>query len=329
MTTRPAYGPPDFAGAPRFAGVRTFAHCPHTSELNSVDVAVLGAPFDTGATFRPGARFGPEAVRAASMRLRPWNNGLDIDTFAHQSVTDYGDLDVTPGNASRSVGQISEGLAPILAAGAVPLVIGGDHTIALGELRAHAAVRGPLGLVLLDAHVDTGEGHLGERYFHGSPFRRAFEEGLIDPARSIMAGTRGSTSDRNEVRVPQGWGIELIPCEELISLSAEAFGARVSARLGGAPAFVSFDIDVVDPGSAPATGTPEPGGIAPHQALGFVRSLQGIEICGGDVVEVCPQLDGPGGATALLAATVVYELLGLAALAAVQRTDDASVSDAR
>jgi agmatinase len=315
-----AYGPPDYSQTPRFAGLRTFAHCAHTRELDHVDVAVVGVPFDTGATFRPGARFGPEAVRAASMRLRPWNNSLGIDTFAHQSVIDYGDLDVTPGDAARSLQQIDTGLAPLITADALPLVIGGDHTITLGELRAHAAVHGPLGLVLLDAHVDTGEGYLGQPYFHGSPFRRAYEEGLIRPERSLMAGTRGSTSDQDEWQVPQRWGIELIPCEELIGLSASEFGARVEARLGDAPAFVSFDVDVVDPGAAPATGTPEAGGIAPHQALGFVRALRGRDIRGCDIVEVSPQMDGPGGATALLAANLAYEFLGLAALAALRRS---------
>jgi agmatinase len=320
-TEPPAYGPPDHSETPRFAGLRTFAHCPHTLELDRVDVAVVGVPFDTGATFRPGARFGPEAVRAGSMRLRPWNNSLDIDTFAHQSVIDYGDLDVTPGDATRSLAQITSGLTRIVKAGVLPIVIGGDHTITLGELRAHAAEEGPLGLVLLDAHVDTGESYLGQRYFHGSPFRRAYEEGLIDPNRSIMAGTRGSTSERCEVQVPQDWGMELIPCEELLQLSGAEFGARVKARLGDAGAFVSFDIDVVDPGAAPGTGTPEPGGIAPHHALEFVRALRGLPIRGCDIVEVSPQMDGPGAVTALLAANLVYEFLGLSALAALGRNN--------
>jgi agmatinase len=315
----PRYGPPDARRAPRYTGVRTFARCPHVRDLDGVDVAVVGVPFDTGTSFRVGARFGPEAVRSGSTLLRPYNRGLRVDVFAAQSVVDYGDLDVTPGDIVRSLDQISTGLRPIAQAGVTAITIGGDHTIALGELRAHAAVHGPLALVLLDAHVDTNDEYYGQRYFHGTSFRRAVEEGLIDPERSIMAGMRGSTYDDQEWEAPREMGMAVIPCEELRTLSAQEYGRRVREKVGEGRAFLSFDIDVVDPGFAPATGTPEVAGLLPHEALGFVRSLAGLDFCAFDVVEVSPQLDGPAQPTAMLAANVAHEMLGLTLLR-VKRT---------
>jgi agmatinase len=310
----PRYGPADARRAPRYTGVRTFARCPHVRDLDGVDVAVVGVPFDTGTSFRVGARFGPEAVRSGSTLLRPYNQNLRVDAFATQSVVDYGDLDVTPGDTLRSLDQISTGLRPIAEAGVTAITVGGDHTIVLGELRAHAAVHGPLALVLLDAHVDTNDEYYGQRYFHGTPFRRAVEEGLIDPERSIMAGMRGSTYDDQEWETPRRMGMEVIPCEELRTLSPQEYGRRVRERVAGARAFLSFDIDVVDPGFAPATGTPEVAGLHPHEALAMVRSLAGLDFRAFDVVEVSPQLDGPAQPTAMLAANVAYEMLGLTLL---------------
>lgn len=307
----PRYGPADAFRAPRYTGVRTFARCPHVRDLEDVDVAVVGIPFDTGTSFRVGARFGPEAVRSGSTLLRPYNVGLGVDVFATQSVVDYGDLDVTPGDTIRSLEQIAGGLRPIAEAGVTAISIGGDHTIVLGELRAHAAVHGPLALVLLDAHVDTNDAYYGQKYFHGTPFRRAFEEGLIDAERSIMAGMRGSTYDDQEWEAPRRMGMEVIPCEELRTLAPEEYGRRARAKVGDGPAFLSFDIDVIDPGFAPATGTPEVAGLLPHEALAFVRSLAGLDFRAFDVVEVSPQLDGPAQVTAMLAANVAHEMLGL------------------
>ena len=205
----PRYGPADAWRAPRYTGVRTFARCPHLRDPEGVDVAVVGVPFDTGTSYRAGARFGPEGIRAGSTLLRPYHPPLDVDVFAALSVVDWGDLEVTPGNAERTVGQIAAGVEELARAGVTPLVLGGDHSIVLGELRAHAAVHGPLALVLLDAHADTWDAYYGERYFHGSPFRRAVEEGLLQPERSLMAGMRGPLYAPEDLGAARELGFEL------------------------------------------------------------------------------------------------------------------------
>lgn len=308
-------GPPDAFSAPRYTGVRTFARCPHERPASGADVAVAGIPFDTGTSFRPGARFGPGAIREASLLLRPYHPPLDVDVFTGRTVVDWGDIAVTPGNAERSVGQVASGIEEVLSAGAVPIVLGGDHTVALGELRAHAAAHGPVGVVLLDAHADTWDAYYGERYFHGTVFRRAVEEGLVLPERSLLAGMRGSLYGPEDLDAARALGFEILPCDELRELSPAAYSQRVRARVGDAPAFLGFDIDVVDPAFAPATGTPEVAGLTPHEALAFVRELAGIPFVGYDVVEVAPAYDGPGQVTALLAANVAYEMLALSAVA--------------
>jgi agmatinase len=310
------HGPADATRAPRYTGVRTFARCPHLAGPEGVDAAIVGVPFDTGTSFRAGARFGPEAIRSASTLLRPFHPVHEVDVFEGRSVADLGDLEITPGNAERSLAQIAEGLAPVLAAGATPIVLGGDHTISLGELRAHAAAAGaPLALVLLDAHADTWDAYYGERYFHGTPFRRAVEEGLIDPARSVMAGMRGPLYSADDLGDARALGFDVIPGRELDSMPSEDYAARVRARVGDRPAFLSFDVDFLDPAFAPGTGTPEPGGPSTARAYELVRSLGGIDFTGFDVVEVSPPYDGPGQPTALAAAGIAYEFLALGALA--------------
>ena len=315
MTDRHHYGPPDASAAPRYTGIRTFARAPHATDWDSADVAVLGVPFDTATSFRTGARFGPAAIRDQSQLLRPWHPALELDVFAALSFVDGGDLAVTPGNAERTAAQIADGLAPVIAAGAVPLVLGGDHSIVLGELRAHATAHGPVGVVLLDAHADTWDQYYGERYFHGTPFRRALEEGLIDPHRSLLAGMRGSLYAASDLDEPRSWGFEIVSCAELRTWSAADYGARVRARVGDGPTYLSFDIDVLDPAFAPGTGTPEVAGLLPHEALAFLRALAGVPFVGYDIVEVSPQFDGPGQVTALNAASIAYELLALTAAA--------------
>jgi agmatinase len=298
--------------------VRTFARCPVADDPAGVDVGVLGIPFDTATTNRPGARFGPEAVRSASIALRPYNPGQRTQVFGRLSVADLGDVGVTPGNAQKTVGQIAEKLAPIVRSGTRTLCIGGDHLVVLGELRAHAAVHGPLGLVLLDAHADVWDAYFGERYFHGTPFRRALEENLIDPSRSLLAGMRGGVYEESDLAVPLELGFEVLSTEELVALTPEAYGARARARVGDGPLFLSFDVDVLDPAFAPGTGTPEAGGLSTREALGYVRALRGLRFVGYDVVEVSPPYDGPGQPTAVAAANVAFEMLTLDVLASPQ-----------
>jgi agmatinase len=312
----PRYQPPDASLAPRYTGIRTFARFPHVpADLEQVDAAVIGVPFDTATTMRPGARFGPAGIRDASMLLRPWNTAQEVNVFDALSIVDRGDIHVTPGNAEKTTAQTAEQLEPVIRAGVTPLVLGGDHSIVLGELRAHAAVHGPVAVILLDAHADTWEDYYGERYFHGTPFKRAYEEGVIDPHRSLLAGMRGSLYDAADLDEPRGWGFEIVSCDELRTWAPEQYAQRVKRRIGDGPAYLSFDIDALDPAFAPGTGTPEVAGLLIHEAIAFLRALRGIAFTGYDIVEVAPPYDTQGQTTALAAANIGYELLTLTALA--------------
>jgi agmatinase len=306
---------------PRYGGIRTFARQPHSREPEGADVVIVGAPFDLGTSFRPGPRFGPEAIRSASVLLRPYHPPLDVAVLDGLRIVDWGDLELSPGNAERALGQAAEQLRSIVASRARPLLLGGDHSIALAELRALAERHGPLALVLIDAHADTWDSYRGERYFHGTPFRRALEEGLLLPDRSLLAGIRGSVYSRRDLDETRELGFEYIPCEELRATAPRDYGARVRERVAEAPAFLSFDIDVIDPGFAPGTGTPEVAGLLPHEALALLRSLAGMSFAGFDVVEVSPPYDDRGQTTALLAANIAYEMLALVAVAKAGRKE--------
>ena len=287
---------------------------PHTTDLAGVDAAVFGIPFDTATTYRTGTRFGPEAIRSASALLRPWDPALEARAL--DGAADCGDVPVTPGNAERTMDQVAEALEPFARARVPTVALGGDHSVVLGELRAQAAAAGgPLALVLIDAHADTWNAYYGERIFHGTAFRRAVEENLLLPERSLMAGMRGPLYDAADLEGARELGFEVLVGDDLRSLDPAAYASRVQGRVGDAPAFLSFDIDAVDPAFAPATGTPEVAGLTPHEVLGFVRSLAGMRFAGFDVVEVSPPYDGPGQITSLLAANVAYTMLGLAARA--------------
>jgi agmatinase len=308
-----AHSSPETSPA-RYSGIRTFARLDHSPGGEGADVAVVGAPFDGGTSFRPGARFGPEAIRSASVLLRPYDPVLEVDTLRTLTVVDAGDVPPTPGPTEQAIAGIAEGLSGVVEGGVITLVLGGDHTIALAELRALAARHGPPALVLLDSHPDTWDTYGGERYFHGTPFRRAAEEGVVDPSRSVMAGMRGTLYREEDWRDAEDLGFELIPGSELRGIGVEEYGRRVRERVGDGPALLSFDVDFVDPGFAPATGTPEPGGPTSAEALDLVRVLTGINFVGFDVVEVSPPYDSPGQPTAMLAATVAHTMLGLVAL---------------
>ena len=306
--------PADARIYPRFAGVRTFMRLPYVTDLAGVDAAAVGIPFDTATSFRPGARFGPEAVRAASVLLRPYHPALDVDVLDALAVVDYGDLPVAPGDTEGTYRRIETGLAPLVDAGVFPLVLGGDHSITLAELRALARRHGPMALVHLDSHTDTWDEYFDQRYFHGTTFRRAVEEGLVDPNASVQAGIRGSLFSGSDLDDARALGFDVIPSEELRALGPEGYARRVRARVGDRPAFFSFDIDFLDPAFAPGTGTPEIAGFSTAEAVALLRAVRGIRLVGADVVEVSPPYDGPGQPTALAAANVALDLLALRAL---------------
>jgi agmatinase len=306
------YEPANSFESPRFSGVRTFMRLPNVRDLDNSDAAIVGAPFDTATTFRVGARFGPEGIRSVSHLLRPYNPSQDVSIFDQLSVIDYGDLSVVPGYIEESYRRIAEGLDPIHRAGVVPIVLGGDHSIALPELRAAAAVHGPLALVQFDAHPDTWDAYFGQKHTHGTPFRRAVEEGLLKPERSIQVGMRGSLFDSADWNDSRELGFELISTDEVRGLGISEAIVRIRERVGNTKAYVSFDVDFVDPAFAPGTGTPEIGGFTSREAQEFVRGLVGLDLAGCDVVEVYPAYD-PAQITAFLAANVAYELLSLIA----------------
>ena len=287
--------------------------CPHVRELEDVDVAVIGIPTDDAVSFRSGARFGPEAIRSASVLLRNYNPILRVNVAERLSIVDWGDAPTVPGYAVDSLERTREAVETVARAGVTPLCLGGDHTILLAELRALAAVHGPLGLIQLDSHHDLWDEYFGQKVFHGSIVRRAVEEGLIDPARSIQAGLRGSLYGPDDVELPARFGIDALSFEELAALGPGEFSTRVRDRVGNGPCFLSFDIDFVDPAFAPGTGTPEVGGPSSREALTYVRSLAGLDFRGFDCVEVSPPFDA-GAVTALVAANACFEMLSLLAL---------------
>ena len=307
------HGPTDPQESPRFAGISTFLRLPHTTLLEGVDVAFIGLPFDTGATFRSGARFGPKAIREGSLALRPnYNLAQRVAVFDRVSAIDYGDAPVVPGFTDRSMDRMAEALAPLHAADIVPIAFGGDHTVLLAELRAAARRHGPLALVQFDAHSDTWDEYFGEKYTHGTVVRRALDEGLIDPSRSTLMGMRGGLYGPDDHDQARDMGFTLLPWDDLAQFGTQAMAGVVEQATG--KTFLTFDIDFVDPAFAPGTGTPECGGPSSMQALALLRGCRGLDLVGADVVEVLPDLDS-SHLTGTLAATVAYEILSLVACA--------------
>jgi agmatinase len=309
----PRYGPPDAFETPRFSGPRTFMRLPHVRDLDGVDVAVIGIPTDGAVVYRTGARFGPEAIRSASVLLRNYNPILRVDVVERLSLVDYGDVPTVPGSTVDSLERSVAGLEEVVRSGVTTLCLGGDHTVLLAELRALTAVHGPLALVQFDSHHDLWDEYFGQKLFHGSVVRRALEEGLIDPGRSVQAGLRGSLAAAGDADLPATFGFASLTYEELAAAGPGGFSELVRERVGEAPCFLSFDVDFVDPAFAPGTGTPEVGGPSSREALTYVRSLAGLDFRGFDCVEVSPPYD-PAGITALLAANACFEMLSLLAL---------------
>jgi agmatinase len=306
-------GPVDPLQVPRFAGPSTFARLPRLDEVERADVATVGIPFDSGVTYRPGARFGPNAVRNASRLLRSYHPGLDVQPFAAQQVADAGDIACNPFDIAEAIGQIEKGSEALLERAGALLSIGGDHTIALPLLRTVARRHGQVALLHFDAHLDTWDTYFGASYTHGTPFRRAWEEGLLREDRSMHVGIRGPLFAPDDLVDDARFGFAIVGAMELEELGIAGVVARADERLGDAPVYVSIDIDVLDPSHAPGTGTPEAGGLTSRELLGILRGLKGTNVVGADIVEVAPAYD-QAEITCMAASHVAYELLGLFAL---------------
>lgn len=301
-------GQVDATQVPRFAGPATFARLPRADEVSDVDVAVMGVPFDAGVSYRPGARFGPAHVRESSRLLRPYNPALDVEPFAAQQVVDAGDLAVNPFSLEEAIAAIERGADELLERADRVVTIGGDHTIALPLLRAMARKHGPVAVVHFDAHLDTWDTYFGAAYTHGTPFRRASEEGIIDRTGCLHVGTRGPLYSTQDLHDDAELGFQVVPSVEIDDLGARGILERIRDRVGDRPVYVSVDIDVLDPAFAPGTGTPEAGGMTSRELLAVLRGFAGMNLVGADVVEVSPAYDH-AEITGIAASHVVYDLV--------------------
>jgi agmatinase len=305
--------PVDASLVPRFAGLRTFARVPTLEQAGRADVAVLGAPFDGGTTFRAGSRFGPGAIREASLLLRPYNDALDVSPFAERQVVDAGDAPANPVDILDAHRAIEEAAAALHAAGARVLGLGGDHSVSLPLLRAAAAIHGRLSLLQLDAHTDTWDSYFGSKLTHGTMFRRAVEEGIVDATTSVQIGLRGSLYSAGDVADNAALGFTTLMARDF-DAAGVAGAVELALAHVRAPAYVTVDIDCLDPAFAPGTGTPEAGGLTSRELLAILRGLaRRLDVVAADVVEVSPPYD-PTGATATAGANAAYELLCLLVL---------------
>ena len=302
-------GQVDGLKVPRYAGLTTFARLPRLEDVDDYDVAVVGVPWDSGVTYRPGARFGPSAIRQASRLLRPYNPALDAQPFRDAQVVDAGDVAANPFDIARAIDETREGLAALITpAGRPVLSLGGDHTMALPALQAMHGVHGPLALVHFDAHLDTWNTYFDAPYTHGTPFRRASEQGLIVKGSSAHVGIRGSLYDRQDLLDDEELGFTIVHCRDIDRIGVDGIVERVVERVGDHPVYVSIDIDVLDPAFAPATGTPEAGGMTSRELLGVLRAMRELRLVGADIVEVSPVYDH-AEVTAVAAANIAYELV--------------------
>jgi agmatinase len=307
-------GPIDTTRTPRFAGPPTFALLPRRDEVGHCDVAVVGVPFDSGTSYRPGARFGPSAVRQGSRLLRPWHTALEVAPLTAQQVADAGDIACNPFDIKEAVDQIEAGAAALHEDADHLLAIGGDHTIAYPLLRVARRRFGPVALVHFDAHLDTWQTYFGAPITHGTPFRRAAEEGLFLDDHSMHVGIRGPVYARSDLEEDAELGFRIVHAMDLERAGVDGVVDRIRERIGDAPLYISIDIDVLDPAHAPGTGTPEAGGLTSRELLGILRGLAGAPLAGADVVEVSPAYDH-AEITAVAASHVCYELLALMLLA--------------
>jgi agmatinase len=299
---------PDTTKAPRFALPQTFGLVPTPDEVSNIDIAVVGVPYDASVSFRPGARFGPDHIRASSKQLRPYNPEANAWPFMSQQVADVGNIVAHPYRISEAVSHIEHGLRRVLERSKRMLVLGGDHSIALPSLRALHAQHGPITVIHFDAHLDTWRGYFDEPLVHGSPFRIASEEGLLDLEACMHVGTRGGLYSMSDMDDDRHLGFATIRSQEFDSVGLPGINERIRARVQDRPVYVSVDIDVLDPAFAPGTGTPESGGLSSRELLTSLRGLRGLNIVGADIVEVAPAYDH-ADITGVAAAHVGYELL--------------------
>lgn len=304
----PTTGQVDATVVPRFAGIATFARLPRLQDVERADVTVLGVPFDAGTSYRPGARFGPSHIRESSRLLRPYNPAQDIEPFAVLQVADAGDLAVNPFSIDAAIEQIDRGASALLERGTRLMTLGGDHTIALPLLRAVNRAHGPVSVVHFDAHLDTWDTYFGAPCTHGTPFRRAAEEGLMDLSACLHVGIRGPLYSRRDLPEDREMGFEIVHADDLDDLGKDRVIDLIRRRVGDRPVYVSVDIDVLDPAFAPGTGTPEAGGLTCRELLALLRSFSDSNLVGADVVEVSPAYDH-AQVTGVAAAHVAYELI--------------------
>ena len=305
--------PIDAMKYPRFEGIRTFMRLPHTTNLDNVDFLIAGVPFDTGATFRVGARFGPSGIRENSLLLRPYNPAQNIEIFKYCSGIDYGDIPIVPGYLPESHKLIEQKTTSLFQTNIIPIFMGGDHSISLPILRSIKKEHGPVGLIHFDAHSDLWHGYYDKKDTHGTPFRRALEEKLIDPSISCQIGLRGPLYNKKDFSMSKDAGLLSITGPELHSMGIQKALSLVKNQIGNKKAYLTFDIDFIDPAFAPGTGTPEAGGFTGYDAISFVRGLTDVNFIGFDMVEVMPPYD-PAHITSLLAANIIYEFISLIAI---------------
>ena len=295
--------------SPRFSDVKTFMRLENVRTTDDVDFVVVGIPFDTCATFRVGTRFGPAAIREMSAVVaKPYNPILEVGIFDYCSGVDYGDVGSVPGYVEESFELIEEGFRPIFEKGVIPIAMGGDHSVTLPELRACAKVNGPVALIHFDAHFDTIDQYFGKPYTHGTPFYHAAKEGLVDTSKSIQVGIREGLYSIDDTKNSSDLGYDYIYAADCHKMTMEEIIKRIKDRVGDAKAFLTFDIDFLDPACAPGTGNPIPGGFTTAQALEIIRGLKDLNIIGYDVVEVSQPYD-PNGITAIAAAGLMQEFM--------------------
>ncbi|MCQ4922793.1 agmatinase [Tissierella sp. P1] len=305
--------PASASSSPRFVNMGTFMRMPRIDKLEGLDFAIVGIPFDTASSFRTGARFGPNGIRNISVMMKPNNVIMEINILDELKGGDYGDINIVPGYILPSYEKIEEEMTKIVNADVTPIALGGDHSITLAELRAIAKKHGPVALVHFDSHADINEEVFGEKYNHGTPFRRAIEEGLIDPSHSIQIGMRGSLYDPNEHKMAAELGLKLIPAHKIREMGFEELLKQIKERVGDKKAFLTFDIDFVDPAYAPGTGTPEVAGFTSLETLNLIRGIKELNFVGFDIVEVAPPYDF-GEITSYMAANIAFEFLSILAL---------------